>query len=166
MPTVGEFAPDFDGVDAAGAPFRLSSLRGAPVILYFYPKANTPGCTREAREFTSHHDEFARRGIRLVGVSVDTVDAQRSFAERCAVPFALIADAGREIARRYDVLGSFGLARRVTFLLDPDLRVERVVQSMLVGPHLAAAREWAGRQGALTGSPETGPSSSVAKGEP
>ncbi len=143
MPAPGDTAPDFEGVDASGRPFRLASLRGAPVILYFYPKANTPGCTTEAREFTQHHAEFARRGIHLVGVSVDSVEAQSAFAAKCAVPFPLIADADRSIARRYEVLGTFGLARRTTFLLDAELRVEKVVESMRVGPHIAAARAWA-----------------------
>ena len=130
---------------ASGERVRLSSLRGRRVVLYFYPAANTPGCTREAREFTASYPDLKSKGVEVVGVSVDDVSAQRRFRDRCQVPFPLIADDGT-ITRRYGVDGFFGRARRITFLLDPDGRVERIVEGIRPGPHVAGAREWfAGR---------------------
>ena len=145
MVEVGSEAPDFEAPGPDGRPFHLAETRGAPVVLYFYPKAHTAGCAREAREFARHHDEFARRGIRVVGVSVDAVEDQRSFAEECRVPFPLVADSSGAIARRYGVLGAFRRAQRVTFLLGPDFRVQEVIRSILPGPHVAGALAWAAR---------------------
>ena len=136
MLTVGEIAPDFSGVTTEGAAFTLSSLRGRPVVLYFYPKANSPGCTMEARGFTEHYAELTGVGAEVVGVSVDTVEAQRHFREKCAIPFPLIADRDKSIAQRFGVLGLFGIAKRVTFLLDPEGRVVEVIEGILPGPHV------------------------------
>jgi len=117
---VGAEAPEFTGTTSEGAPFALSSTRGRPLVLYFYPKANTPGCTQEARGFTEHYEEFRRAGVAVVGVSVDDVGTQRDFVERCGIPFPIVADRDRSISRRYGVLGLLGFSRRVTFFIDPD----------------------------------------------
>jgi thioredoxin-dependent peroxiredoxin len=137
----GDPAPDFEAPTSSGASLRLSSLRGAPVVLYFYPKAGTSGCTRESLGFADLYPSLARSGAQIVGISVDDLDHQLKFAENCSLPFPLVADPGKEIARRYGVLGAFGLARRVTFVLDKDLRVVEVVESFLPGPHLQRVRE-------------------------
>ena len=141
MLAAGEIAPDFSGVGADGSTVSLSSYRGHPLVLYFYPKANTTGCTIEAREFTSHFPEFQRAGVAVVGVSVDSVESQRSFVEKCAIPFPLVADHDRSIARKYGVLGWLGMAKRVTFFLDADGRVAEVVEGMMPGPHVRRALE-------------------------
>lgn len=141
MLTVGAEAPDFTGLTSNGSSFTLSSLRGRPIVLYFYPKANTPGCTQEARGFTDHFSEFARAGVAVVGVSVDSVESQAKFQERCSIPYPLVADHDRSIAERYGVLGLFGVAKRVTFFLDPHGRVEDRLEGILPGPHVRRALE-------------------------
>lgn len=149
MLAVGTVAPDFTGPTADGSPFTLSSLRGRPVVLYFYPKASTPGCTQEARGFTEHYPEFVRAGVAVVGVSVDSVEAQARFRDQCAIPYPLLADRDRSIARRYGVLGLLGVAKRVTFFLDPDGRIVDVLEGILPGPHVRRALA---RLGAPSGS--------------
>lgn len=141
MLEVGQVAPDFSGPTADGSRFSLSSYRGHPLVLYFYPKANTTGCTIEARGFTEHFAEFQRAGVAVVGVSVDSVDSQHRFAEKCSIPFPLVADPDKTIARQYGVLGLLGLAKRVTFFLDADGRVAEVVEGMMPGPHIRRAVE-------------------------
>ena len=137
----GALAPDFEAPTADGSLLRLSSLRGGPVVLYFYPKAGTAGCTRESIGFAGLFPALAPRGVRVVGVSVDDADRQHRFAEDCSLPFPLVADPGKAIARLYGVLGAFGLARRVTFLLDADGRVSDIVDSFLPGPHVDRVRD-------------------------
>jgi thioredoxin-dependent peroxiredoxin len=141
VPATGEPAPDFTGTLADGSRLTLSSLRGHPVVLYFYPKANSSGCTLEARGFAEHYSEFQKAGVAIVGVSVDSVDAQKSFTEKCSLPFPLVADSDKSIARQYGVLGAFGAAKRVTFLLDADGRVTEVIAGMLPGPHVKRSVE-------------------------
>ena len=141
MLVAGELAPEFSGRTAGGGSFRLSGLRGSSVILYFYPRANSPGCTRESLSFAHLAAAFGERGVRIVGVSVDEIEEQRRFAERCSLPFPLVSDGTKEVARLYGVLGAFGHAKRVTFYLDPQGRVLDVVDSILPGPHVQRARE-------------------------
>ena len=135
----GDMAPDFEGTTASGSTLRLSSLRGRRVVLYFYPKAMTLGCTRESRAFAVQYPTLKAQGTEVIGVSVDDAGTQRTFQERCALPFPLIADVGGAISRRYGVLGAFGRARRVTFFLSADGRVDRIVRSMRPGPHTQEA---------------------------
>jgi thioredoxin-dependent peroxiredoxin len=141
MLKVGDEAPDFTGTTAEGASLTFSSFRGRPVVLYFYPKANSLGCTIETRGFAGHYLEFEKAGVAVVGVSVDTVDAQKRFQEKCGVPFPLVADHDRSIARKYGVIGLLGVAKRVTFLLDPTGRVAEVVEGIAPGPHVRRALE-------------------------
>jgi thioredoxin-dependent peroxiredoxin len=140
MLTIGELAPDFEGPTSTGATFRLSSLRGHRVVLYFYPKASSYGCTHESIEFAHAYPDLRSHGAEVVGISVDNEAAQRQFAEECELPFTLVADSTKEIARKYGVLGAFGLAKRVTFLLDPDGRVTHVTSGTLPGPHIKEVR--------------------------
>lgn len=140
MLQVGATAPEFTAPTHDGRTLALTDLKGHPVVLYFYPAADTPGCTREAEGFRDAYEEYRRRGVAIVGVSVDPVDAQRAFAVKCALPFPLVADPSKEIARRYGVLGPHGTARRVTFLLDGAGRVTSVIDSRDVAEHLRAAR--------------------------
>ncbi|MFY9717352.1 MAG: peroxiredoxin [Thermoplasmata archaeon] len=140
MISVGSAAPDFEAPDQDGRPFRLSSLRGGPVVLYFYPKADTPGCTLESKGFQSHLAEFARRGVRVVGVSVDDCPAQKAFAQKYGLAFPLIADSTKEVGTKFGVLGPRGSARRVTFLIDQGGTVVEVVDSSSVDDHVTRAR--------------------------
>jgi thioredoxin-dependent peroxiredoxin len=140
MIAVGAPAPDFEAPDQDGRPFRLSSLRGHPVVLYFYPKADTPGCTIESKGFQSHLPEFSARGVKIVGVSVDDCPAQKAFAQKYGLTFPLVADAKKEVGEKYGVLGPHGVARRVSFHLDPKGAVLEVVDNSSADPHLARAR--------------------------
>jgi thioredoxin-dependent peroxiredoxin len=136
---VGDSAPEFTGTTADGTPLALSSFRGKPLILYFYPKANTTGCTIEARGFTQHYSEFQGKGVAVVGVSVDSVESQKKFVDKCQIPFPLVADRDKSIARLYGVLGIWGIAKRVTFFIGADGKVQDVVSGLAPGPHLARA---------------------------
>ncbi|MCI4373172.1 MAG: redoxin domain-containing protein, partial [Thermoplasmata archaeon] len=117
MLNVGDTAPDFTAPSAGGTMFQLSSLRGQPVILFFFPRANSLGCTIETRAFADHFSEFQAAGVSVVGVSVDPLSAQKLFATKCDVAFPLVSDGDKSIAKSYGVLGFLGFARRVTFFL-------------------------------------------------
>jgi len=143
MLAVGDLAPDFPIPLPNGTTRAFSEFRGRPVILFFFPKANTAGCTRETRGFAERYDAFQRAGFEVVGVSVDSGTTQAAFAEKCGSHFPMVGDAAKEIARAYGVLGLLGVAKRVTFLLDGELHVRGVVEGMLPAPHLRAAEAWA-----------------------
>ncbi len=129
MLAVGTEAPALEGVDQRGHPFRLSDLRGRWVILYFYPKDNTPGCTAEACAFRDNLEALAALGAEVVGVSTQDVDSHRAFAKRHQLPFRLIADPDKRIGRAYDTLGLLGVSRRITYLIDPEGRIRDAYRS-------------------------------------
>jgi peroxiredoxin Q/BCP len=140
MIAVGDSAPDFVAPDQDGKPFQLSSLKGSPVILYFYPKADTPGCTVEAKGFRDVYAEYAARKVRIVGVSVDDCPAQKAFMQKYSLPFPLIADTSKQVSASYGVLGPRGSARRVSFFIDAGGAVVEVVDTSSADAHLKAAR--------------------------
>lgn len=127
-PVVGDMAPEFRLQDQNGKWHTLADHRGKWVVLYFYPKDQTPGCTKEACSFRDNIFAFDKLGAVVLGVSVDDVDSHEEFAKKHSLPFPLLADSGGEVARRYDVLANYGiikLARRETFLVGPDGRIAR-----------------------------------------
>lgn len=136
----GDVAPDFEALNRDGTPFKLSELKGHPVVLYFYPKADTPGCTVEAKEFEKHLPAFRARDVRVVGVSVDDCPDQQAFARKYGLSFPLIADTAKAIARAYGVLAPEGRARRVSFFLDGQGKVLEIVQGVPPDVHVARAR--------------------------
>lgn len=142
MLRLGDLAPDFAIPKADGSTRLLSSYRGRRVILYFFPKANTTGCTRETRGFAERYDELQQAGVEVIGVSVDSAETQADFARKCGSRFPMVGDPSKEIARAYGVLGLLGLAKRVTFFLDSEGRVLEIVEGMLPSPHLTKAAEW------------------------
>jgi len=143
MLAVGEPAPDFAFRLEDGSERTLASYRGRRVIVYFFPKANTSGCTIETRGFAQKYPDFQKAGLEVVGVSVDSAETQTAFAEKCGSKFPMVGDRSKEIARKYGVLGLLGVTKRVTFLVDADGRVRDVVEGMLPSPHLKAAETWA-----------------------
>lgn len=145
MLAVGDLAPDFSVPLADGTTRSLSSYRGRPVIVYFFPKANTTGCTIETRGFSERYPTIERAGIEVIGISVDSAETQAAFGQRCAARFPLVGDRSKEIARRYGVLGFLGIAKRVTFLVDSEGRIREVVGGMLPAAHLKAAEAWTAR---------------------
>ena len=142
MLAAGDPVPEFRGTTASGTPISTETLTGHPTVLYFYPKAGSYGCTRESVEFARYFEEFHARGVEIVGVSIDSTEEQKRFAESCSLPFPLLADPGGDVARKFGVLGAFGFARRVTFLILPNGRIGDVVVSPLPGPHIRRAREF------------------------
>ena len=138
----GEAAPEFEARDAEGNTVRLSDLRGQKVALYFYPKDDTPGCTKEACSFRDGFAEFQRRGIEVLGVSTDDERSHRKFAEKYSLPFTLLADTDHKVADAFGVYGEkqfagrryMGVSRR-TFLVDESGRVRKVFDKVKVGEH-------------------------------
>jgi peroxiredoxin Q/BCP len=129
----GQEAPDFTLPDQGGNEVTLSDLRGQTVVLYFYPKSDTPGCTTQACGIRDHHNDYEGTGARVLGVSPDTVTAQRKFADKYALDFTLLADENHEVADLYGVWGEKKMygktymgVQRATFLIDADGRVARV----------------------------------------
>jgi thioredoxin-dependent peroxiredoxin len=135
----GAVAPDFDAPTSKGQNLKLSSLRGKSVILYFYPKAFTSGCAMETHTFGELYPKLTTQGVEVVGVSVDEVEKQTAFAADCQANFPLVSDVNKQIAKDYGVLGTFGVAKRVTFYIDPGGKVAEVVESMRPGPHTEKA---------------------------
>ncbi len=117
--------------DQHGIPRQLSDFLGRNLVLYFYPKDDTSGCTVEGKEFRDLHDEFAALDATIIGVSTDTMESHREFAEKHALPFPLLADTDGELARSFNVLRG-SMADRVTFVLREDGRIVRVFTD--VGP--------------------------------
>jgi peroxiredoxin Q/BCP len=131
-PRVGDQAPEFALPDQDGRMRNLSEFRGKWLALYFYPRDDTPGCTRQACAFRDDRHKLAALGAEVVGVSVDDVESHRDFAKEYSLPFPLLADAGGAVAARYGSIRNFGLfrlARRNTFLIDPQGRIAKVYLS-------------------------------------
>ncbi|MGA7923680.1 MAG: peroxiredoxin [Thermoplasmata archaeon] len=141
MIAVGEKGPDFDAPVAGGGRLRLSTLRGAPVVLYFYPAADTPGCTIESKGFRDVYPEFRAKNVHVVGVSVDEVEDQEKFAGKYQLPFPLVSDTSKAVSESYGTLGGGGRSRRVTFLMDPGGKVLEVVDDRDAEKHVKRARE-------------------------
>lgn len=123
---VGEMAPDFRLQDQNGQWHTLAQHRGQWIALYFYPKDQTPGCTKEACAFRDNIFAFDSLGAVILGVSLDDVKSHEEFAKKYSLPFSLLADTDGAVANRYDVLNVIGpmkLARRESFLIGPDGRI-------------------------------------------
>jgi peroxiredoxin Q/BCP len=133
---VGATAPDFGAVDASGAPVRLSQSVGHSRVVYFYPKDETPGCTKEACAFRDAFDRYTAASVVLFGVSRDTEESHKKFRENHKLPFALVADEKGDVQKAYGVPDKFpGIASRVTFLVDKDGKVQHVWENVDPGIH-------------------------------
>jgi peroxiredoxin Q/BCP len=128
----GERAPDFTLPDADGKDVRLADFAGRPVVLYFYPKDDTPGCTKEACTFRDQYQDFQDAGATVLGVSSDSSESHRKFAAKHRLPFTLLADRGGQVRKRYGVPATLGLLPgRVTFVIDGAGVVRHVFNSQL-----------------------------------
>ncbi len=126
MPTVGQTAPTFTLPSQDGSPVSLDSYRGKWVVLYFYPKDMTPGCTVEAHNFQRDLSKFEADNAVVLGVSVDTTDSHKQFCTKDGLTFKLLADPEHKVVDEYGSLGHFGpmtIANRNTFLIDPDGKI-------------------------------------------
>ena len=140
----GDKAPDFTATTTDGSTLRLSSLKGRDVILYFYPKDDTPGCTREACAFRDAYAQFEARGAVVLGVSVDPVKAHQKFTTKYQLPFPLLADEDRAIVTAYGAWGpkvfmgrKYDGTHRVTFHIGPDGRIAHVWPQVKPEAHAA-----------------------------
>jgi peroxiredoxin Q/BCP len=129
----GEPAPDFELPDAEGKRVRLADYRGKKaVVLYFYPKDDTPGCTAEACSFRDSYEDFQDAGAEVIGVSSDSASSHAKFAKRHKLPFTLLSDAKGLVRKKYGVPTTLGLMPgRVTFVIDKKGIVRRVFNSQL-----------------------------------
>ena len=119
-------APDFSAQDQDGKVHTLAEMRGRPVVLFFYPRDGTPGCTKEACAFRDAWSSLSGAGAQVIGVSTDDVASHAAFAKEHALPFPLLADPDGQILKSYGVGSTFGMASRVTFVIDRDGFVARV----------------------------------------
>jgi peroxiredoxin Q/BCP len=134
---VGDTAPDFSLLDERGLPVSLKDYLGSKVVvLYFYPKDFTPGCTAEACSFRDNYKPYQDKGAVVIGVSVDSVESHLKFAEKHNLPFSILSDSSKEVARAYGVLGIGGfLAKRVTFIIDKKGKIAHVFPKVDVKQH-------------------------------
>ena len=138
----GDKAPDFAVPDAKGNTVRLKDLRGKKVVLYFYPKDDTPGCTKEACAFRVSFSKFKRRGIKVLGVSLDSEKSHQKFAQKYDLPFGLLADTDKKLSESY---GTYGKKKymgreymgnhRMTFLIDEKGKIKKIFDKVKPDEH-------------------------------
>jgi len=124
-PSVGNVAPDFSLQNQEGKPVNLHDFQGKWVVLYFYPKDRTPGCTIEAHGFTRDQGQYVQKNAVVLGVSVDTVDSHKEFCAKDGINFMILADVAHDVAAKYGSLSGARAARN-TFLIDPQGKVAKV----------------------------------------
>ena len=133
MPAAGSSAPDFTLPSQDGSPVSLKDYRGKWVVLYFYPKDQTPGCTREAHNFQIDQPKYAALDAVVLGVSVDSVESHKKFCTNDGLNFKLLADTQHKVTEAYGSLTNFGVvkfAARHTFLIDPDGKIAKHYESV------------------------------------
>lgn len=132
--TVGMLAPDFIGMTDQGE-IKLSDYRGKYVVLYFYPKDDTPGCTKEACNFRDNMSELASNNVVVIGVSTDSVESHKKFKQKYNLNFILVSDQNKEISSKYGVLGFTGTSKRQTFLIDEKGIIKYIWKNVDVNKH-------------------------------
>ena len=142
LPTVGEQAPDFEALTDEGESMRLSDHQGKVVVLYFYPRADTPGCTKEACGFRDDYSDYEDAGVVILGVSPDSVKDQAKFKKKFELPFMLLADEDHKIADQYNVWGlknfmgkEYEGVHRTTFLIDEVGKILAVFEKVKPAKH-------------------------------
>jgi thioredoxin-dependent peroxiredoxin len=132
--SVGETAPAFTTKDTHGNTVALSDFAGKTVILYFYPKDDTPGCTKEACSFRDNYTAYQGKNLVVLGVSADDEASHQQFTEKFNLPFPLLADVNHSIIKAYDVDGG-GYAKRVTYVIDGSGKISHVYSSIKTDTH-------------------------------
>ena len=148
MPKEGTLAPNFSANDADGNTVRLKDLRGQKVVLYFYPKDDTPGCTKEACSFRDAFADFKKNKIKVLGVSTDSEASHQKFAAKYKLPFTLLADPDHAIADAYEVYGekkfmgrTYMGVKRMTFLIDEKGKIKKVFEKVKPENHAGEVLE-------------------------
>ncbi|MDR1348635.1 MAG: thioredoxin-dependent thiol peroxidase [Prevotellaceae bacterium] len=133
----GDKAPDFSGTDQNGKPIKLADFKGKKLVLYFYPKDNTSGCTAEACSLRDSYARFLKQGYEIVGVSIDSVASHQKFTEKYSLPFDLIADTDKKIVEDYGVWGekkfmgkTYMGTVRTTFVIDENGIIENIIEKV------------------------------------
>ncbi len=146
--SAGKPAPSFDLLDDTGARRRLSDFRGKPVILYFYPKDDTPGCTTEACNFRDDYSAYQKAGVTILGVSADSVESHAKFKAKYGLPFPLLSDEGHRVCDTYGVWGlkkfmgrEYEGVLRTTFLIDAQGKISHVYEDVRPAQHSAELLE-------------------------
>lgn len=137
MLKIGDLAPDFTLENKDGQAVSLSDFRGQTIVLYFYPKDNTPGCTKQACAFAALYGEFQKKGVAVIGISKDSVSSHQRFAEKYNLPFVLLADPERQAIEAYGVWQekkmcgkvSMGVVR-TTFIIDEDFKIAKIMEKV------------------------------------
>ncbi len=139
---VGDKAPDFTGLNEDNKNFNLSDYAGKKVILYFYPKDFTPGCTKEAEDLTANYDFWQKNGFEIIGISPDTCEKHKKFQSSYSIPFSLLADTEKEIATLYGVWGlkkmygrEYMGIYRTTFVIDEEGIITNIVKKVKTKEH-------------------------------
>ncbi len=141
---VGDVVPHFSAIDAQGTLFNSASVVGKkPVVLYFYPKDNTPGCTAEACSFRDQYEDFLDLGAEVIGISSDGLASHQKFTAQYQLPFLLLSDTDKKIRKLFGVPTAFLglLPGRVTYVVDAKGVVQMLFNSMLAGQHIPKALE-------------------------
>jgi peroxiredoxin Q/BCP len=138
----GKPAPDFELTSDSGETVRLSDLKGRPVVVYFYPRDDTPGCTAQACGIRDNQDAFAERGAVVLGISPDDESSHVKFKQKYGLPFTLLADPDHRVADEYGVWGERSMygktymgIERSTFVIDPEGNVARIMRRVKPGTH-------------------------------
>jgi len=139
---IGERAPDINALDQDGNAIRLIDYKGSKLILFFYPKANTPGCTAEACSLRDYYEDLLSHGFKIVGVSADNAKNQKSFISKKALPFPLIPDTDKKVIQDYGVWGpkkfmgrTFDGIIRTTFVISGEGKIEKIFDKVNTGEH-------------------------------
>jgi peroxiredoxin Q/BCP len=133
--TVGQPAPDFTTKDQDGKPVHLADLKGKPVVVYFYPKDETPGCTKEACAFRDAWNDLKKKGVTIIGVSTDSDESHKAFIAHHKLPFTLVSDPKGELAAKYGVPVSGGYVARQSFVIGADGNVKKIYRKVDVSAH-------------------------------
>ena len=134
--TIDQPAPDFTLQDASGNSYTLSSYAGENVVvLYFYPKAGTPGCTTQACGIRDDYSKFEENGIKVFGISVDDKESIEDFITDYNLNFPLLSDSDKKVAEAYGVLNNIGLASRITFIIDKSGKIAKIIRDVDVDTH-------------------------------
>ncbi|ADV84062.1 peroxiredoxin [Terriglobus saanensis] len=135
---------DFEALDETGAPVKLSDFRGKPVVLFFYPKADTPGCTVEACEFRDSFGDLQAAGVTVLGISRDKASAQKKFKEKFSLPYTLLADPEQTVCKQFDVIKAKTMygkpvtgIERSTFVFDKDGKLIHEMRKVTPAGHAA-----------------------------
>ena len=138
----GDKAPEFSAKNQDGETVKLKDLKGSRVVLYFYPKDDTPGCTKEACSFRDADDVYEKKGIKVLGVSVDDEASHRKFIDKYKLPFDLLADTDKKIVEKYGVWGEKSMygrkymgTHRKTFLIDEKGKIVKIFDKVKVAEH-------------------------------